>query len=151
GLLYGLMLPSGNDAALAIAEYVGGSTEGFVAMMNRRAAELGLEDTHYGNPHGLDTNGNLTSAYDLALLTRAAMQRQDLRELVNTRYTTVTGIMKTYNLGTLNPLYGRIAGVDGVKTGYTRTAQETYVGSVAQDGHRVYVVLLRSTSRISDG
>ena len=149
-LLYGLMLPSGNDAALAIAQAVGGSTEGFVALMNQRAAELGLEDTHFANPHGLDAPGHYTSAYDLALLTRAAMQRQDFRDIVNTRYVTVQGALRTYDLGTLNPLYGQLPGVDGVKTGYTRTAQQTFVGSVVRDGHRVYVVLLRSSNRTGD-
>ena len=151
GLLYGLMLPSGNDAALAIAQHVGGTTDNFVEMMNKRAAELGLEDTHFANPHGLDASGHYTSAYDLALITRAAMQRQDFRDIANTQYITVVGALKTYQMGTLNPLYGRIPGVDGVKTGYTRSAQETFVGSVTRDGHRVYVVLLRSTSRVNDG
>ena len=150
GLLYGLMLPSGNDAALAIAQHVGGGTARFVELMNQRAAELGLEDTHFANPHGLDAAGHYSSAHDLALLTRAAMQRQDFRELAATRAVTVTGALNTYQLGTLNPLFGRIDGVDGVKTGYTRTAQQTMVGTVTRDGHRVYVVLLRSNDRASD-
>ncbi len=150
GLLYGLMLPSGNDAALAIAQAVSGSTPDFVDLMNRRAAELGMEDTHFANPHGLDASGHYTSAYDLALLTRTAMQRKDFRDIANTQAITVQGAINTYHLGTLNPLYGRIAGVDGVKTGYTRTAQQTIVGSVVRDGHRVYIVLLRSTDRTGD-
>jgi len=149
-LLYGLMLPSGNDAALAIAEHMAGSTQAFAELMNQRAAELGLQDTRFANPHGLDSAGHYTSAYDLALLTRAAMQRQDFRELVDTRAIAVTGALNTYHLGTLNPLYGRIAGVDGVKTGYTRRAQQTIVGSVTRDGHRVFVVLLRSPDRTGD-
>ena len=149
-LLYGLMLPSGNDAALAIAQHVGGDVPRFVELMNQRAAELGLQDTHFANPHGMDAAGHYTTAHDLALLTRAAMQRQDFRVLANARSATFVGELKTYRLGTLNPLFGRIDGVDGVKTGFTRTAQQTIVGSVTRDGHRVYVVLLRSNDRTSD-
>ena len=150
-LLYGLLLPSGNDAALAIGQHVSGSTEAFVALMNKRAAELGLVDTHFANPHGLDAAGHYSSAYDLAVLTRTAMQLPEFRTIVNTRYKVVRGTLSTYQLGTLNPLYGRLAGVDGVKTGYTRTARQTLVGSVMRDGHRVYAVVMRSEDRASDG
>ena len=107
-----------SDAALAIAKHISGSTDAFVALMNQRAAEAGLVNTHFANPHGLDATGHYTSAYDLAVLTRLAMQRQDFRTIVNTKYRVVTGSMATYDLGTLNPLYGRLAGVDGVKTGF---------------------------------
>ena len=149
-LLYGLLLPSGNDAALAIAEHVSGSLDAFVALMNERAAELGLADTHFVNPHGLDGAGHYSSAYDLALLTRAAMQRPDFRRIVSTRYYVAHGALNVYELGTLNPLYGRIAGVDGVKTGFTRGARQAIVGSVLRDGHRVYVVVLRAADRTAD-
>ncbi|MSQ31214.1 MAG: D-alanyl-D-alanine carboxypeptidase [Dehalococcoidia bacterium] len=150
-LLYGLMLPSGNDAALALAEHVSGSTEAFVAAMNQRAADLGLVDTHFANPHGLDAAAHYTSAFDLAVLARVAMQRPDFRKIANTKYRVVMGAVATYTLGTLNPLYDRLSGVDGVKTGYTRTARQTLVGSVTRDGHRVLVVVLRSSDRASDG
>lgn len=150
-LLYGLMLPSGNDAALAIAEHISGSTQAFVTVMNQRAAELGLINTHFGNPHGLDSGGNYSSAFDLAVLTRVAMQREDFRTIANTKYRVAKGSIATYQLGTLNPLYGRVAGVDGVKTGYTRTARQTLVGSVVRDGHRVFVVILKSPDRATDG
>ena len=150
-LLYGMMLPSGNDAALAIAEHIAGSTDAFVALMNQRAGELGLINTHFTNPHGLDGAAHYSSAFDLAVLTRVAMQRQDFREIVNTTYRVATGTTATYQLGTLNPLYGRLAGVDGVKTGFTRTARQTIVGSVTREGHRVLVVVLRSPDRASDG
>ena len=150
-LLYGMMLPSGNDAALAIAEHISGSTDAFVEVMNQRAAELGLINTHFANPHGLDAPSHYSSAFDLAVLARVAMQRQDFREIANTKYRVVTGAMATYQLGTLNPLYGRLAGVDGVKTGFTRTARQTLVGSVTRNGHRIIVVVLRSPDRASDG
>ncbi|MGE3856117.1 MAG: D-alanyl-D-alanine carboxypeptidase family protein [Dehalococcoidia bacterium] len=150
-LLYGLMLPSGNDAALAIAEHIGGSTDEFVRLMNQRAAELGMADTLYTNPHGLDSGGPYTSAFDLAVLTRTAMAREDFRTIANTRYKVVTGAQATYQLGNLNPLYGMLPGVDGVKTGYTRRARQTLVGSVTREGHRVYVVVLQSPDRAGDG
>ncbi len=150
-LLYGLMLPSGNDAALAIAQHISGSTEAFVALMNQRAAELGMINTRYTNPHGLDQGGPYSSAFDLAVVTRAGMQREDFRTIVNTKYRVVTGSLGTYQLGTLNPLYGRLAGVDGVKTGYTRTARQTLVGTVTRDGHRLIAVVLRSPDRAYDG
>lgn len=149
-LLYGLLLPSGNDAALAIAEHIGGSAEGFVAIMNARAAALGLADTHFANPHGLDAAGHYSSAYDLALLTRLAMQRADFRRIVNTGVYVAHGALHDYAMGSLNPLYGRIAGVDGVKTGYTRNARQAIVGSVSRDDHRVFVVVLRAGDRVSD-
>ena len=150
-LVYGMMLPSGNDAALAIAEHIGGSVPAFVELMNKRAAELGMADTRWVNPHGLDSGAPHTTAYDLVVLTRTAMQREDFRTIANTRYRVVKGSIATYSLGTLNPLYGRLAGVDGVKTGYTRTAQQTLVGTVTRDGHRVMVVIMRSPDRASDG
>lgn len=150
-LLYGMMLPSGNDAALAVADHIAGSMEAFVVLMNRRAAELGMVNTQFSNPHGLDRGTHYSSAYDLAVLARTAMQRQDFRTIADTKYRVVTGTLATYHLGTLNPLYGRIAGVDGVKTGYTRRARQTLVGSVTRDGHRVFVVVLQSPDRASDG
>ena len=150
-LLYGMMLPSGNDAALAIAEHISGSTPNFVALMNQRANELGLVDTHFVNPHGLDNPAHYSSAYDLAVLARIAMQRADFRTIVNTKYRVVKGMLATYQLGTLNPLYSRLAGVDGVKTGFTRNARQTLVGSVTRNGHRVIVVVLKSPDRASDG
>ncbi len=151
-LLYGMMLPSGNDAALAIGMHVSGTAEEFVVLMNKRAGELGLVNTRFANPHGLDgAGGNYSSAYDLAVLTREAMRHEQFRTIANTTYRVVKGSIATYSLGTLNPLYGRIAGVDGVKTGYTRNARQTLVGSVTRDGHRVIVVVLRSSDRASDG
>jgi D-alanyl-D-alanine carboxypeptidase (penicillin-binding protein 5/6) len=150
-LLYGMMLPSGNDAALAVADHISGSMEAFVVLMNRRAAELGMVNTQFSNPHGLDRGTHYSSAYDLAALARTAMQRQDFRTIADTKYRVVTGAIATYHLGTLNPLYGRVAGVDGVKTGYTRRARQTLVGSVTRDGHRVFVVVLQSPDRAADG
>ncbi|MEX2446720.1 MAG: serine hydrolase [Dehalococcoidia bacterium] len=150
-LLYGLMLPSGNDAALAIAEHIGGSVPAFVEAMNDRSDELGLTDTSWANPHGLDADGHYTTAYDLALLTRAVMQREDFRTIADARTYRAEGVQRTYEMTTGNPLYARIEGVDGIKVGYTRRGRQTIVGSAARDGHRVYVVALVSPDRAADG
>ena len=85
-LLYGLMLRSGNDAALAIANYVGGSVDNFVTMMNKKAVEIGMKNSKFNNPHGLDENvGNLSTAYDMALLTSYAMKNETYRKIVSTK------------------------------------------------------------------
>lgn len=89
-LLYGLMLESGNDAATALAIAAGGTVEHFVAMMNERAAELGLEDTHFSNPHGLSADDHYTTAYDLARLTCAALENETFAEIVSCKTKTIS-------------------------------------------------------------
>ena len=85
-LVYGLMLRSGNDAAVAIAEKVGGSLDGFVWLMNQKAEEIGMKDTHFSNPHGLDnTKNHYSTAYDMALLTRYAMQNETYVKIAGTK------------------------------------------------------------------
>lgn len=90
-LLYGLLLASGNDAAVAIAEHIGGSVEAFCAMMTERAAELGCENTVFVNPNGLPAEGHHTTAYDLALIAREAMKHETFREIVSTRRASIPG------------------------------------------------------------
>ncbi len=148
-LLYGLLLPSGNDAALAIAQYVGGTEEHFVQMMNDKAAELGLKDTHFVNPHGLDEDNHYSSAYDLAMLGRYAMQNPIFAKIVATR-TYVTRGSNPHALANGNHLLGQYDGLDGVKTGYTENAGQSYVATVNRNGHRVFVGLIKSTDRYSD-
>lgn len=148
-LLYGLMLPSGNDAAVAIAEHVGGSVENFVRMMNDKAVELGLKDTHFANPHGLDEEGHYSSAYDLAMIGRYAMRNADFARIVGTRAYVANG-KHTYSLLNGNRLLGQYQGVDGVKTGYTEKAGQSFVASVNRDGRRVFVGLIRSSDRYRD-
>jgi D-alanyl-D-alanine carboxypeptidase len=148
-LLYGLMLPSGNDAALAIGRALSGSDQAFVDSMNELAGRLGLVDTHFVNPHGLGRPGHYSSAYDLALLSRYAMSIGEFQLLASTRYWTASG-SRTIGMGNLNPMLGRYTGADGVKTGYTRSAGKTLVVSAVRDGRRIYVVLLNAPSRESD-
>jgi len=145
-LLYGLMHFSGNDAAVAIAEHVGGSVESFVAMMNEKAKSLGLEDTYFSNPHGLDQEGHYSSAYDLMQLTRYAMGNPVFVRIVGTRQVTVGG--RTFVNS--NHLLWQYAGADGVKTGITDLAGESLVASATRGGHRLLALAMNSSDRYGD-
>jgi D-alanyl-D-alanine carboxypeptidase len=145
-LLFGLLLPSGNDAAEQLARSVGESRDEFIASMNAVSAELHLEDTHFTNPSGLDADGHFSSAYDLAQLARRAMREDVFREIVATPQITSEGIL----LAGHNPLIGVYPGADGVKTGTTDAAGKAIVGSAVRDGHRVYVVTLHSQDLLAD-
>ncbi len=148
-LLYGMMLPSGNDAALAIGRHISGSDFAFVAEMNALLGRLGLRDSHFANPHGLGNRDHVVSAYDLAMLSRYAMTLPGFYELVNARSWTARG-SRTLSFSNINSLLGFYAGADGIKTGYTRSAGSTLAASAWRDGHRVYVVVLNSPSRYED-
>ena len=144
-LLYGLMLPSGNDAAIEIARHIGGSEPAFVDLMNAKAEQLGMVNSRYMNPHGLDEDGHYTTAHDMTLLGRYAMQNPVFAEIVGTRARVFYGYdgRKLYQLGNLDRLVGR-DGYEGIKIGFTENALSTYVGSVRRNGRRLYVTLLRS-------
>jgi D-alanyl-D-alanine carboxypeptidase len=148
-LLYGMMLPSGNDAALAIGRHLAGSDAAFVARMNELADRIGLRDTHFANPHGLGAREHLTTARDLARLARYAMHQPGFRELVGAASWTARG-SRTLQLHNINPFLFSYPGADGLKTGYTRRAGATMAASATRDGHRVYVVLLNAPARESD-
>lgn len=126
-LLYGLMLRSGNDAAVALAEYVGGSVEGFVEMMNQKATELGLSSTHFVTPHGLDDDEHYTTAYDMAILTDYALQNEMFSKIVMTQNYTITINGYSKNLTNTNELLGNYEGIYGVKTGFTNGANRCLV------------------------
>lgn len=145
-LLWGLLLNSGNDAAMALAEHVAGSEAAFVALMNQRAAELGMANTRFANPHGLDAPDHASSAYDLWLVTQEALKYPLFREMVATAAYTAAG----RQLVNQNELLGSYPGADGVKTGTTEAAGQNLVGSVSQDGHRAIAVILGSQDRYSD-
>ena len=138
-LLLGTMLQSGNDAALALAIDTAGSEEAFVARMNERARQLGLQNTHYANPHGLDMEGNYSSARDLALLTARALQNSDFRRVSATRSALVTG---NRALSNHNKLLWRCPGCIGVKTGYTRAAGRLLVSAAEREGRRLICVTI---------
>lgn len=148
-LLYGLMLPSGNDAALALGRFEAGSDDAFVTQMNALVKRLNLTDSHFVNPHGLTAPGHVASAYDLALLARYAMTLPDITAVVGTQNWTAQGsrTIPLSNVNTFLPIY---PGADGVKTGFTEEAGRTLVASVTKNGRRVFVVILNSTNRDGD-
>lgn len=145
-LLYGLLLASGNDAALAIAGGCGGDVETFVGWMNEKAAELGMEDTHFANPNGLDAEGHYSTAYDLALLGRAVLENETLAKLVSTKSITVAGRSLTNH----NKLLWRYEGCTGMKTGYTDAAGRTLVSSAQRDGQSLICVTLKAPNDWDD-
>jgi D-alanyl-D-alanine carboxypeptidase len=148
-LLYGLMLPSGNDAALVLARVVAGSEQEFVAMMNRAAALNGLNETTFVNPHGLDAPGHLTSAYDMAQVGRLAMRDHRFRTIARARSWTVVG-KRTYELINRNPFLREYAGAEGIKVGWTEEAGATIVASATRNGRRVIVALMDTDDRVGD-
>ena len=146
-LLYGLLLRSGNDAAVALAEYVGGNIEGFADLMNKKAKELNLENTHFVTPHGLDNENHYTTAYELAILTDYALQNETFKKIVNSKTATilVNGVSRLiYNT---NELLGNLTGVDGVKTGFTGNAGRCLVTSTTRNGKQIIVVVLGADTK----
>ena len=144
-LLYGLMLRSGNDAALAIANYIAGSEENFVNLMNVKAKELGMKNTLFYNASGLPTpHGNYSSCYDMALLTRYAMQNDIYKEIVSTKEYKVTTNYKTYVWNNKNKLL-RYNYITGGKTGYTEESGRTLVSSATIDGMNLIAVTIRDS------
>lgn len=143
-LLYGMMLASGNDAAVAIAEHIGGDAETFCRMMTERAAELGCENTVFVNPNGLPADGHHTTAYDLALIAREAMRYELFREIVSTKRASIPWEGRAYNriLNNKNRLLGGYEGATGIKTGYTRVAGRCLVFGAKRDGLEVIGVVL---------
>lgn len=144
-LLYGLLLKSANDVALALARDDAGSVEAFVEKMNRRAVELGATSSHFTNPHGLHDPDHYTTAHDLAVIARAAMEQPFLREIVSTiYYTWKSSSGAIYQLRNHNRLLRHFAGCNGLKTGYTRAAQQVLVSSALREGHEVVSVVLHA-------
>lgn len=141
-LLYGLMLVSGNDAAVTIAVHVGGSVEGFAAMMNERAKELGALNTNFMTPNGLPDDNHFTTAYDLALIAAQAMQLDAFSQIVSsTYYRTTTGLV-TRTLKNKNKILWEYPGGCGIKTGYTKAAGKCLVFSAKKDGMMLIGVVL---------
>ena len=137
-LLYGLMLSSGNDAAVALAIYCGGTQEGFVERMNDKARALGLADTHFENPNGLDSPGHRSTAADLAHLAAYAMENPIFYKTVSAKSLKVGERFLTNH----NKLLWRVEGADGVKTGYTKAAGRILVSSATRQNRRIIVATL---------
>lgn len=145
-LLYGLLVHSGNDAAMGIAECVGGSVDAFVEMMNVKAVALGMADSHFANPHGLDAEGHYSTAADLVVLGRHAMQLPFVRTVVGSPSTTVTLHGELSTFASTDELLNVYPGMRGIKTGYTYGAGRAFLGVASRDGQTVYVVVLGTES-----
>ena len=139
-LLYGLMLSSGNDAAVALAIYCGGTVEGFAQLMNDKARQLGMKDTHFENPNGLDSPGHYSTARDLAVLASYAMENPIFAKTVSAKTVTVGN----RSLRNHNKLLWQVEGADGVKTGFTKAAGRILVSSAVRNGRRLICVTINA-------
>lgn len=154
-LVTGLMMRSGNDAAVAIAEYLAGSVEDFVIMMNSKAQSLGAYNSHFRNPHGLTAAGHYSSAFDLAWLARYAMLNPLFADIVSTRETSIDwfdqrGREHDQNLKNTNKLLWMLEEADGVKTGTTGEAGPCLVSSATRDNQKLIAVVLHDHARWYD-
>lgn len=146
-LIYGLMLRSGNDAAIAIAEGIGGSVDEFVRLMNEYANQIGLCSTHFESPHGLDSNNHYCTAYDLGLITIKARENPIFNEVVQTKDIDAKQYGFSRNFHNINKILWQLPNSTGVKTGYTGLAGKCLVTSVDIDKNDVVIVVLNSNER----
>ncbi len=151
-LLYGMLLPSGNDAAFTIAENYPGGVLGFVSAMNKKAKELNLANTHFDNPAGFDSPNHFSTAKDLAVITEEALKNDQLARIFSTKETNIVSLdgKYKYDLFNLNKLLSEVKGVLGVKTGFTDLAKENLVTLVSRGGHRIVTVVLGSDDRFGE-
>lgn len=151
-LLYGLLVPSGNDAAYTIAYNYPGGIENFIYAMNKKALDLNMKNTHFENPSGFDSPGHYTTAYDLTLLAKEVLKNPVLNKIIATYGVTLTDISgkKIYTLKNVNQFLSYLYGADGIKTGFTDLAGQCLIASVSRDGHRIVSVVLKSQDRFSD-
>lgn len=145
-LLYGLMLRSGNDAAVALAIYCGGTVECFAQLMNDKARSLGMKNTHFVNPNGLDSPGHYSTAKDMAILTRYAMKNPIFAQTVSTKTVKIgERVLKNHN-----KLLWMVEGADGVKTGFTKAAGRILVSSATRQGRRLVAVTMNDPNDWQD-
>lgn len=146
-LLYGLMLCSGNDSAVALAEYIGGSVEEFAEKMNAKAKELKLQNTHFVTPHGLDDPEHYTTAYELAIMADYAMENETFSKIVGTKNTTISINGYPKNLSNTNELLGYLDGVKGIKTGFTNNAGRCLVTCINRNDFEIITVVLGADTK----
>ena len=146
-LLYGLMLCSGNDAAVALAEHVGGSVENFSVLMNNKAQELNLSNTNFVTPHGLDNDNHYTTAYELAILTDYALKNKTFSNIVATKNYTATINGNPKNLSNTNELLGNLNGIYGVKTGFTNGANRCLVTACKRNNLDIICIVLGADTK----
>ena len=151
-MLYGLMLQSGNDAAVAIAEHIGGSVEAFCRMMTARAEEIGCENTLFSTPHGLPADNHHTTAWDLALIAREALRNDAFRQIVTTQRASIPWAGHEYDrvLNNKNKLLSEYPGALGVKTGYTKAAGRCLVFAAERDGMRLIGAVMNDPNWFQD-
>lgn len=146
-LIYGLMLRSGNDCAVAIAEHIGGSIEEFAEIMNEKAKALGLVNSHFVTPHGLDNDDHYSTAYDMAILTNYALNNDKFREIVGVKTTTIMIGNSPRTISNTNELLGNVDGVYGVKTGFTGNAGRCLITSCRKGNLDIIIVVLGADTK----
>jgi D-alanyl-D-alanine carboxypeptidase len=152
-LLYGLMLRSGNDAAVTVAHHIGGSVPGFVYLMNEKAAMIGMSHTNFTNPHGLDdSNMHYSTAEDMAKLSAYALKNPVFRQIVSTKVKNISWEGEEYDrrLQNKNKLLHLYQGADGVKTGYTKLAKRCLASSATRDGRQLATITLNAPDDWND-
>lgn len=149
-LLYGLLLRSGNDAAVVISNNVSKNEKEFVNLMNKKAKEIGMKNTTFSNPHGLDEiTQNISTAYDMAILTRYAMKNKKYKKIVGTKKITFKTNKNNYTLYNKNQLLSSYKYCTGGKTGYTKKAQRTLITTASKDNFGLIVVTIEDPNRFS--
>jgi len=143
-LLYSLMMQSSNDAAVAIAEHIGGTVENFCAMMTEKAKKIGALDTVFKTPNGLDLEDHHSTAYDMAMIARYALKNEDFRKIITTKNISFKSDKQSYSIVNKNRLLSEYPGGNGVKTGFTGKAGHCFVGSAEQNGVWLISVVLAS-------
>jgi len=146
-LLYVMMLHSANDAAVAVAEHIGGSTEGFAKLMNERVKTSGLKDTHFSTPNGLTADDHYSTAYDMAMIAREAMKNAKFREIAATKSRPWRGIDWNGNLTNFNSLLSIYPGATGIKNGYTSVSDWNLAASAKRDGENYIAVIFGSPTK----
>lgn len=147
-LLYGLMLRSGNDAAIALAVHVAGSVDNFALLMNETANKIGMNDTVFSNPHGLDEDTkNTSTVYDMALLMREAMKNNEFRKITSSKEYTVKTNFNTYVWYNKNKLLSEYKYATGGKIGYTKAAGHTFVSAASKDGKNLIIATFLDSNR----
>lgn len=151
-LLYGVLLSSGNDASVAVAEHIAGNQEQFVAMLNEKAIAIGAKESKFANPHGLPESSHLTTVNDMALITRYALHNPVFAKMVSTKQHVIPwpGNDWDRSMTNHNKLLWRFEGADGVKTGYTRSAGHCLVASATKDSHQLLAVVFKSQDMYAD-
>lgn len=149
-LLYGLLVQSGNDASFALAEHYGYET--FINRMNKKARQIGMKNSTFKNPAGLDENDQFVSPYDMALAARVLLQNPYLSKIVSTKEIIILDedFRYSHKLTNVNKLLGEIQGIGGLKTGYTENAGENLVSFYKKNGHQFIIVILKSLDRFTD-